>query len=83
MTASQRNATARKIANRDPVAVADFALRSEMLSDTLQEWFDTMDPVLFGRMKKTYPHGLGAFVQMLNVSERMRSGRPVHGAPCK
>ena len=47
MTASQRNATARKIANRDPVAVADFALRSEMLSDTLQEWFDTMDPVPF------------------------------------
>ena len=83
MTAEQRNATARKIANHDPVAVADFALRSELLSDSLQEWFDTMEPRPFGRKKKIIPHGLSAFVPMLIVGERPRSGRPLHGVPYK
>ena len=54
MTAEERNATARNIANRDPVAVADFSLRSEMLSDTLQERFDTMEPAPVWQEEEDY-----------------------------
>ena len=45
MTTEQRNAAAREFADRDPVAIADFALKSDMVSDRLQEWFDATEPV--------------------------------------